>query len=206
MHAIPQVVAGVPTLLSLFDTVYALLRIAFLVLAMLFGVLCIADWMVRTRRVNPMGTMGRFVRRRIDPMLAPIERQVVRAGALPSNAPLYALVTVVLAGIVVLSLLGFVRAQIYAVAASANAGPRGIGRLLIRWAIGILQIALIARVIASWVRISPYSRWIGWSYVLTEWLLAPLRRIIPPLGMIDITPIVAFFVIQLIGGALVRLI
>jgi YggT family protein len=47
---------------------------------------------------------------------------------------------------------------------------------------------------------------VRWSFVLTEWLLAPLRRIIPPLGMIDITPIVAYFVIQLLGGAIVRLI
>jgi len=78
--------------------------------------------------------------------------------------------------------------------------------LLIRWTIGLLQIALIVRVISSWVRISPYSRWVRWAFALTEWLLAPLRRIVPPLGMIDITPIVAFFVIQLIGWALVRII
>jgi YggT family protein len=31
--------------------------------------------------------------------------------------------------------------------------------------------------------------------VLTEWLLAPLRRIVPPLGMIDITPLVAYFLL-----------
>lgn len=193
------------TLLGFFDTMYAVLRIAFLVVAVFFGVLCIMDWMVRTRRVNPMGSMGRFVRRNIDPLLAPLEKRVVRAGALPTNAPLYALVTVVLAGIVVLSLLGFIRAQIFAVAASADEGARGIFVLLVRWAIGLLQLALIIRVVSSWVRISPYARWIRWSFTLTEWFLAPLRRIVPPLGMIDITPIVAFFVIQLIGGALVGL-
>ena len=71
---------------------------------------------------------------------------------------------------------------------------------------GLLQIALIVRVVSSWVRISPYARWIRWSFTLTEWLLVPLRRLIPPLGMIDITPIVAFFVIQLLGSALVGLI
>jgi YggT family protein len=30
---------------------------------------------------------------------------------------------------------------------------------------------------------------------LTEWLLAPLRRIVPPLGMIDITPLIAYFLL-----------
>ncbi len=185
---------------------YALLRIAFLILAILFGILCIVDWLVRTRRVNPMGSLGRFARRSIEPILAPIEKRVVRAGALPTNAPLYALVAVVLGGIVVLTLLDFLRNQLFAASVSVGSGPRGTLLLLLRWAIGLLQIALIVRVISSWVRISPYSRWVRWSFALTEWLLAPLRRVIPPLGMIDITPIVAFFVIQLIGGALVRIV
>lgn len=194
------------TVLGVFDSTYSILRVAFLVLAIVFGVLCIVDWLVRTRRVNPMGSIGRFARRSIEPILAPIERRVVRAGALPTNAPIYALVAIVLAGIVILSLFGFLRAQLYALSLSAGAGGRGIVVLLIRWAIGLLQVALIVRVVSSWVRISPYARWVRWAFVLTEWLLAPLRRIIPPLGMIDITPIVAFFIIQLLGGALVRII
>lgn len=195
-----------PTVLAAIDAVYNILRIAFLVLAIAFAVLCILDWLVRTRRVNPMGSLGRFARRTIDPILAPIERRVVRAGALPTNAPLYALVAVVLAGILALTLLDFLRAQLFAASVSASAGPRGIASLLLRWTIGILQIALIVRVISTWVRISPYSPWIRWSYTLTEWMLAPLRRVIPTLGMIDITPIVAYFGIQLLGAALVRLI
>jgi len=192
--------------LGAFDATYNILRIAFLVLAIVFGVFCIVDWLVRTRRVNPMGSLGRFARRSIEPLLAPIEKRVVRAGALPTNAPLFALVAIVLGGIVVLTLFNFVRAQLFAVSVSAELGPRGFLVLLLRWAFGLLQIALIVRVISSWVRISPYSGWVRWSFVLTEWLLAPLRRIIPPLGMIDITPIVAYFVIQLLGGAIVRLI
>jgi YggT family protein len=196
----------VPTVLAAIDAAYNILRIAFLILAIVFAVLCILDWLVRTRRVNPMGSLGRFARRTIDPILAPLERRVVRAGALPTNAPLYALVAVVLAGILALTLLDFLRAQLFAASVSASAGPRGIALLLIRWTIGILQIALIVRVISTWVRISPYSPWIRWSYTLTEWMLAPLRRVIPTLGMIDITPIVAYFGIQLLGAALMRLI
>jgi YggT family protein len=58
------------------------------------------------------------------------------------------------------------------------------------------------RVISSWFRISPWSRWIRWSYVLTEWLLAPLRRVIPPFGMIDITPIVAYILLRVVQSFL----
>jgi len=53
-------------------------------------------------------------------------------------------------------------------------------------------------VLSSWFPVSPYSKWVRWSYVLTDWLIKPLRRVIPLLGMIDITPIVAWFLIGLI--------
>ncbi len=193
------------TVLGVLNATYSILRIAFLVLAIVFGVLCIVDWLVRTRRVNPMGSLGHFARRSIEPVLAPIKKRVVRAGALPTSAPLFALVAVVLGGIIVLTLLDFLRNQLFTASVSLGSGPRGALLLLVRWTTGVLQVALLVRVISSWVRISPYSRWVRWSFVLTEWLVAPLRRIIPSLGMIDITPIVAFFVIQLIGAALVRI-
>jgi YggT family protein len=52
------------------------------------------------------------------------------------------------------------------------------------------------------VGLSTYSKWLRWTVVLTEPILAPLRRLIPPLGMIDITPLVAFFILSLTRGLL----
>jgi YggT family protein len=40
-------------------------------------------------------------------------------------------------------------------------------------------------------------------YEVTEPILAPLRNVIPRIGMIDITPLVAIILIQIIGQALV---
>jgi len=37
-------------------------------------------------------------------------------------------------------------------------------------------------------------------YEITEPILDPLRRVIPRLGMIDITPLVAIILIQVIGN------
>jgi YggT family protein len=67
---------------------------------------------------------------------------------------------------------------------------------------GLLQIALLVRVLSSWVRVSPYSRWVRWAFVLTEPILRPLRRIIPPFGMMDVTPIAAYFLIVIVSGFL----
>jgi YggT family protein len=41
-------------------------------------------------------------------------------------------------------------------------------------------------------------------YEVTEPILAPLRNVIPRIGMIDITPLVAIILIQVIGQALIR--
>jgi YggT family protein len=42
-------------------------------------------------------------------------------------------------------------------------------------------------------------------YFLTDWIVEPLRRIIPPLGMIDISPFVAWFVVQILTSLLLGL-
>ena len=78
--------------------------------------------------------------------------------------------------------------------------PGRIPNLLLSWGFAVLKIALVVRVISSWLPVSPYSKWIRWSYVLTEWMLAPLRRVIPRIGMIDITPIVAWLLLNVIQG------
>jgi YggT family protein len=62
----------------------------------------------------------------------------------------------------------------------------------------VLRLALLVRVLSSWLPISPYSKWIRWSYALTDWMIIPLRRLIPSIGMIDITPIVAWFGLSLL--------
>jgi YggT family protein len=195
----------VTSVIAAFDTVLAFLRVAFFALAAVLAVIAAIDWLVRTRRLSPFGRVARFFRQSVDPVFAPVDRLIVRAGGVPSAAPWWALAAVVLAGIALLSLLGFLRAQLLTIAFAAQAGPMGFVALLIGWTFGILQLALIVRVVSSWIRISPYSKWIRWSFVLTEPILRPLRSVIPTLGMIDITPLVAFFGLALLEGFLMSL-
>lgn len=179
-------------------------RVVFLALAVACLVVCIIDWMARTRRISPFGALARWSRRVVDPLLAPIERRVVRSGGVPGAVPWWALAAVVVGGILVLTLLQFVVAQVAALAAAAQAGPRGLLVFAVATAFGILQLAILVRVIASWIpALSPQSPWVRWAFVLSEPVLGPLRRIIPPLGMVDITPIIAYFAVQLVGGAVV---
>jgi YggT family protein len=138
-------------------------------------------------------------------VLAPIERRVVAAGGVPANAPLWALAAVVIGGILIISLLNFISAELYQMMFAAESGPAGIFRLIVSWLFDFVRIAILVRVISSWLPISPYSRWVRWSYTVSEPILRPLRQVIPSLGMIDITPIIAYFLIGFIQGAVLRL-
>ena len=193
-------------MLSAIDALLGVLRVVIFVIAAVALVVFTVDWLVRTRRVSPFGGVARFFRRVVDPLIVPVERRVVRAGGLPASAPWWALVVIVLGGLVLLALLEFIRGQLAFAASAGSVGARGVIAVVITWAFGILQLALIVRVISSWVRISEYSRWIRWTIPLTDWLLRPLRRLIPPIGgMIDLSPLIAFFVLVIAKSLLLSI-
>jgi len=193
------------TFMSGAGAVIQVLRGALLSIAVVFGVICILDWAVRTRKISPFNAVARFCRATVDPFIAPIERKVVRAGGTPASAPLWALVAVVVGGILLLSFLDFITSQVGRSIIASQNGAAGIFHLLVSWTFTILKIALIVRVISSWLPISPFSRWVRWSYQLSEPILAPLRRIVPNLGGLDITPILAYFLLSLTESLLHRL-
>ena len=60
------------------------------------------------------------------------------------------------------------------------------------------MLAILIRVITSWFAISPYSKPMRVIYGMTDWLIEPLRKVIPPLGMIDVSPLVAYFLLYLV--------
>jgi len=62
----------------------------------------------------------------------------------------------------------------------------------------LLTFAIIARALVSWLPIDRYHPAIQLLDSITEPILAPLRRVIPSVGMMDITPIVALILMQVI--------
>ena len=190
---------------SVFDMALYVLQRVFFAAAVVLAIICLIDWLVRTRRINAFGKVARFFRQTVDPLMAPIEQRIVRSGGVPSSAPWWALAGAVFGGIIVLSLLSFIRGQVASAMFASQEGPRGIFRVVISWAFGIVRLAILVRVLTSWIRISPYSKWIRWAFVLSEPILRPLRRVIPAIGMIDITPIIAYFALGLLESFVVRL-
>ena len=78
--------------------------------------------------------------------------------------------------------------------------------LALQLIIQILWIAIFGRVILSWFIMNTRSRTILSIYQalhqITEPILAPLRRVVPMMGMVDITPMVAIFLLWIISYVL----
>ena len=176
-------------------------RVALFYIGVLVALVCVIDWAVRTRRINPFSKVARFFRGSIDPLLAPIERVVVRGGGMPSSAAWWALVAYVVFGILVITLLRFVFEILFQFVAMTQT-PEIAWRVIVGWTISLLTLALFVRVLSSWFPVSPYSRWIRWSYVLTDWMIRPLQRFVPRIGMLGITPIVAWLLLSLLRSAI----
>ncbi len=69
----------------------------------------------------------------------------------------------------------------------------------------ILSFAIFLRAILSWFPISPNNPLVGVLFQVTEPFIAPLRRVIPLLGMMDITPLVAMVLLQIVASTLAGL-
>jgi YggT family protein len=187
------------SMLAYYDAFVAVVRVVLLYLAIAIAAICVFDWGVRTRRISPFNRVARFFRARIDPVMAPVERAVVRRGGLPTQAPWWSLAAVVVGGILLISLLGLIGSLLVQVIGGIY-DPRRIPWILLSWVFSLLKLALLVRVLTSWLPISPYSKWVRWSFVLTEWMIRPLQRIVPKIGMIDITPLVAWLLLNLLEG------
>ena len=64
----------------------------------------------------------------------------------------------------------------------------------------VLTIAIFVRAIISWFPVNPGNRLVASLYQMTEPILEPLRRLIPRIAMLDITPMVAIILLQVAAG------
>jgi YggT family protein len=171
------------------------------VLALVYAsAVALTHWAVRSRRINPFGPWPRFMRRLSDPLILPLERRIIRAGGSPQDAPLWLLGLVIGGGLLLLSLTSWLIGTASSISAITQGGPRAWLRVLVNAVFTVLMAAILIRVIGSWLGIGQYRKWMRPFYVLTNWLIDPIRRILPPLGVIDFSPMVAWLVLYVVRG------
>ena len=81
----------------------------------------------------------------------------------------------------------------------------GLIVLLINLLYWVFWILILARVILSFTQVSPYHPVRRLVYDLTEPVLAPIRRILPPTSGLDFSPLIALLLAELIRMVLFSL-
>ena len=172
----------------------------------LAAVIAVTFHLVRSRRIGPFGAWARAVRRLADPLLRPIEGRLARAGKNPQDAPLWLLGFTVAGGLLLISLVDWLVDFTLEARAAAASGTSGAAVFLINGAYTVLLAALIVRVVASWFGIGAHDRRFRPVILLTEWLVAPIRRLLPPTGAWDFSPMVAWLVLVVLHLLLLGLV
>lgn len=139
-----------------------------------------------------------MVRRATGPLLLPLERRLRRAGANPVDGPLWLLGVVAVLGLLAISLVRWAGSSVALMASMQGAGPGAWIRLVLNGAIWLVMAALFVRVIGSWLGAGRYARWMRPTFQLTDWIVQPIARRLPPMGMLDLSPFVAYFILILL--------
>ena len=169
------------------------------------AIVALTHWALRARWIQPFGPFPRLVQRGSAPLVRWMERRLLRSGGNPQDAPYWLLGLVVVGGLALIALAQWIVGFLLTLEGTARAGPRVLLAYLVDLTFVLLMGALFVRVVASWLGVSPYSRWMRPVIALTEWLLQPLRRVVPPLGMFDLTPVVAYLILMLLRSVFLRL-
>jgi YggT family protein len=152
--------------------------------------------------LNPFGWASRTIRRVTDPLIAPVRRPLVRAGVDPKYAPLVTVLVVIFLGWCLLQFVGSATGILDLILRSIAA--RAIAPFIGAVIYGLLSfytLLIFARVIFSWVAVSYSHRWMRFIVNATEPLLGPLRRMLPVIGGFDLSPIIAWLIIEVLKQA-----
>lgn len=186
------------------ETLFAGLRIVIFAAAAASGVVALTNWAVIRGHLQPFGAWPRFIRGASDPVLKPIERRLLGAGGNPQSAPWWLFAIVLLGGLVLLEVSRWLVGTFFNLAYLGQAGPAAILRQFVNWTYQLLTAAIFIRVIVSWLGGLRYSKWLRPVYALTDWLVIPIQRHMPPFGMIDLSPFVAYLVLMVARWAILQ--
>jgi YggT family protein len=153
--------------------------------------------------LNPFAWTSRTVRRLSDGFIVPVRGGLRGLGMDPKFAPLAVILVVILLGYYFLTLVRTIESTVAGVWVSVQSGS-GFAALgyILHGLLSIYILLIIVRIVFSWARVSYSNRLMRFLVDVTEPLLGPLRRLIPPLGWIDISPIVALLILWLFQQAI----
>lgn len=148
---------------------------------------------------NPFGFIGRFsfrLKKATDKLVYPIARFLAYRKVDTRISPLIVILIAVVIGYFVLQLFFNLFFTIDGVAMGIRTAQitKVVGYLLYGL-IGIYTLLIVVRIVMSWVS-SGTNRFLRFLCLLTDPILEPFRRLIPPFGMFDLSPIIVLFLLN----------
>ncbi len=159
----------------------------------LFGLYLIAimlRFLLQLVRANFHNPICQFLVKITNPPLVPL-RRIIPGFKGVDVASLFLLFTVQIAAILLKLLIIGKSFSIVALIPIAIAD-------LLSLALNVFMVAILIQVVLSWVAQGAYNPLTSTLYSLTDPVLSPVRRVIPPIGGMDLSPLVVLLSIPLI--------
>lgn len=155
--------------------------------------------------LNPFSWTKLTVRRYSDPLVNPVRRGLLRWGLDQKLAPLVTILIAILVGWFLWKLVGAVLFTVSGIIASILAGaPLRLTGYILFGILAVYSLLIAMRVIFSW-SMNYGSRLMRFLIRVTEPVLGPARRMIPTVGMWDISPILVILLLQLLQTAVAEM-
>ena len=148
----------------------------------LYATLVVLRFLLQLVRADFYNPLSQFIVKATKPLLNPLRRMIPGLSGIDVASLLLAWFVITLEQLVILALSG---AGLQIAAAALLAIPE-----LISLFINVFLFAILIQVIISWVNPGSYNPVIGLIHSLTEPLLTPVRRRMPDMGGLDLSPMV----------------
>lgn len=158
-----------------------------------FSVLFLLRFIMQARRASFANQLGGFVMQLTDWAVKPLRRIIPGIGGYDWSSLVAAYLVQLLLLVLIVSVAGGLAAM------TPDVWLLLLGKALlglVRQVVYLFMFALIIAAVLSWV--NPYSPLAGPINQLTRPILAPIQRILPPISGIDLSPLVAILLLQVV--------
>src|SRR5882762_1333619 len=149
--------------------------------------------------LNPFSWLAVTLRRSTEPVLRPVRAVLIGFRVDPKIAPFIVIILLIIVGYLLVQVasgvLWTIAGVIYALTSGKLGAPVAIAGYLIFGLLELYTLAIFIRIIFSFVGAGYGNRLMRFLYRTTEPLLGPLRRMVPPVGMFDVSPMVAVIIV-----------
>jgi YggT family protein len=190
------------------NLIYPVIRAIFIYALLIFVALLVLRLIFNYTDPNPFGKIGRFsyhLKKRTDRVVYPAARFLANFRVDTRLAPI---VTMFIAAVLTFFALGIIGDTFFIIdrlsAGLATGNIMWIIGIIIYAALSVLILFIFIRFISSWF-VFTRNTFLGFVKKVTDPILLPVQRLIPPIGMFDISAMILLIFIQLLQTVVLRM-